>query len=194
MAPDPRPGFCVAGLGNPGGEYSRTRHNVGFFVLDEVAARKEIDIRRQEYLSLTARALLGRTMVLLMEPQTFMNASGRAVAAALDDLGLTPGNLLVVYDDLDLPLGRLRIRRGGGTGGHRGVTSLVSELGTGDFARLRVGIGRPPAGVPVVEHVLSPFGDDEAEAVERAVRLAADAVSAVVEQGIDRAMEAFNGL
>lgn len=193
MAGDPRPGFCVAGLGNPGGEYSRTRHNVGFFVLDEVAARKEIDIRRQEYLSLTARALLGRTMVLLMEPQTFMNASGRAVAAALDDLGLAPGNLLVVYDDLDLPLGRLRLRRDGGTGGHRGVSSLVSELGTGDFARLRVGIGRPPAGVPVVEHVLSPFRDDEAEAVGQAVRLAADAVSAVVEQGIDRAMEAFNG-
>jgi len=192
MPEAPRPQFCVAGLGNPGGEYGPTRHNVGFHVVDEVAARNKIDIRRQEYLSLTARALLGRTMVLLMKPQTFMNGSGRAVAAALDDLGLTSENLLVVYDDLDLPLGRIRIRPGGGAGGHRGVSSLIAELGTSDFARLRVGIGRPADGVAVVDHVLSPFPEVEAPAVAAAVATAADAVAGVVDSGLARSMEVFN--
>lgn len=185
--------LCVAGLGNPGGRYERTRHNVGFLVVDELAARNDTDIRRQEFLSLTARALLGRTMVLLMKPQTFMNASGPAVAAALDDLGLSPGELVVVYDDLDLPLGRIRVRPGGGAGGHRGVTSLIETLGTGDFARVRVGIGRPAPGQAVVDHVLSPFADDEAACVREAVALAADAVACLAADGVVRAMEAFNG-
>lgn len=193
MADGPRPDFCVVGLGNPGGEYERTRHNAGFQVLDRLAARKTIDIRRPEFEALTARAELGRSMVLLVKPQTFMNASGRSAAAALAELGLEPERMLVVYDDLDLPVGRLRLRSEGGAGGHRGVASLIQELGTTVFPRLRVGIGRPAEGSTVLEHVLQPFRADEEAAVDAAIDRAADAVEAVVRDGMVRAMEAFNG-
>lgn len=193
MADGPRPDFCVVGLGNPGGEYERTRHNAGFQVLDRLAARKTIDIRRPEFEALTARAELGRSMVLLVKPQTFMNASGRSAAAALAELGLEPERMLVVYDDLDLPVGRLRLRSEGGAGGHRGVASLLQELGTTVFPRLRVGIGRPAEGSTVLEHVLQPFRADEEAAVDAAIDRAADAVEAVVRDGMVRAMEAFNG-
>jgi peptidyl-tRNA hydrolase, PTH1 family len=187
----PPAGFCVVGLGNPGEEYSRTRHNVGYLVVDELAARTGNDIRRREYLALTSRAMLGRSMVLMMKPQTFMNMSGRAVAAAIEDLG--PGtSLVVVYDDLDLPLGRLRIRPEGGAGGHRGVASITEHIGTGSFARVRVGIGRPPEGREVIDHVLSPFDPAEQETAAAVVRRAADAVECIVASGVTTAMQTFN--
>jgi peptidyl-tRNA hydrolase, PTH1 family len=185
--------FCVVGLGNPGEGYERTRHNVGFLVVDAVAARLGTDIRRLEYQALTAAGFLGRTMVLLMKPQTYMNSSGRSAAAALRDLGISPERLVAVYDDLDLPLGRLRVRGEGGAGGHRGVASLIAELGTETFPRVRVGIGRPPAGCPVIDYVLSPFRDEEREGLERVVRLAADAVETMTNDGVVAAMGAFNG-
>jgi PTH1 family peptidyl-tRNA hydrolase len=193
MAGDLRPGYCVVGLGNPGGEYERTRHNVGFQVVDRVAARIGIDIRRPEFEALTARAMLGRSMVLLVKPQTFMNASGRSAAACLQDLGLDPGRLVAVYDDLDLPLGHLRIRPEGGAGGHRGVASLIHELGTTSFPRVRVGIGRPAEGSTVLAHVLSPFEVAEAEEADRVVDRAADAVACIVSDGVAAAMQAFHG-
>lgn len=132
-------------------------------------------------------------MVLMMKPQTFMNASGRAVAAALQDLGLEPARLIAIYDDLDLPLGRLRIRADGGAGGHRGVESLIEELGTTAFNRVRVGIGRPPEGCGVTEYVLSPFASGDLETAAEAVAQAADAVETIVSGGVIPAMEAFNG-
>jgi len=186
--------FCVVGLGNPGEEYRSTRHNIGFRVVDEVAARLKIDIRRPEFRALTAEGNIGRSMVLLMKPQTFMNASGRSAADALTSLGLSPERLLAVYDDLDLPVGRLRVRSDGGAGGHRGVASLIEHLGTTAFARVRVGIGRPPEGVAVVDYVLSPFDGGQAEDVARAVTRAADAVERIVLDGTTPAMQAFNGL
>lgn len=193
MTAEPRDRFCVIGLGNPGEEYRLTRHNVGFHVVDVLAARIDVDIRRPEYRALTAEGFLGRSMVLLMKPQTYMNASGRSAAEALKNLGLSPERLVVVYDDLDLPTGRLRIRASGGAGGHRGVASIVAEVGTGDFARVRVGVGRPRPGIPVIDHVLSPFEADEGELVCHAVGLAADAVEHVVNEGVRSAMDAFNG-
>ncbi len=194
MAETPRERFCVIGLGNPGEEYRHTRHNVGFQVVDVVAARTGIDIRRPEFQALTARAMLGRSMVLLMKPQTFMNASGRSATAAIQSLGLAPEQLIAIYDDLDLALGRLRVRPDGGDGGHRGVASLIEELGTASFARVRVGIGRPADDVPVINHVLSPFRPDESEQAGQAVTRAADAVERIVADGILPAMQVFNGL
>jgi PTH1 family peptidyl-tRNA hydrolase len=184
--------WVVVGLGNPGEEYGPTRHNVGFHVVDRVAARLDIDIRRTEFRALTARAELGGSMVLLMKPQTFMNLSGRSAATALQDLGLPPERLLAVYDDLDLPLGRLRLRSGGGAGGHRGVASLIDELGTRDFPRVRIGIGRPAEGRAVIEHVLSPFEAAEAGAAREAVERGALAVESIVQGGLVAAMELFN--
>ncbi len=186
------PNWLVIGLGNPGEEYGPTRHNVGFHVVDRVAARLDIDIRRTEFRALTAEAKLGGSMVLLMKPQTFMNLSGRSAADALASLGLPPERLIAVYDDLDLPLGRLRLRTGGGAGGHRGVASLIEHLGTQAFPRVRVGIGRPAEGRAVVDHVLSAFEANEAEAARRAVELGAEAVERIVADGMSPAMEVFN--
>ncbi|MFN2427359.1 MAG: aminoacyl-tRNA hydrolase [Candidatus Binatia bacterium] len=186
-------GFCVVGLGNPGEEYRSTRHNVGFQIVDAVAARWNVDIRRMEFRALTAEGNIGRSMVLLMKPQTFMNASGRAVADALSTLGLPPERVLAIYDDLDLPVGRLRVRSGGGTGGHRGVASMIEHLGTGDFPRLRVGIGRPPEGTAVIDYVLSPFGPEQAEEAAGMILRAADAVECILREGVTPAMQAFNG-
>lgn len=186
-------GVCVVGLGNPGGEYEGTRHNIGFRTVERVAARIGVDIRRPEFEALTARAMLGRSMVLLVKPQTFMNASGRSAAFALQELGLDPRFLVAVYDDLDLPVGRLRIREGGGSGGHRGVASLIDHLGTAAFTRVRIGIGRPADGVTVLEHVLSGFSASQFADVDRAVDRAAEAVQSIVNDGVPAAMEAFNG-
>jgi peptidyl-tRNA hydrolase, PTH1 family len=184
--------WVVVGLGNPGEEYESTRHNVGFRIVDRVAARLSIDIRRMEFRALTAEAKLGGSMVLLMKPQTYMNLSGRSAAAALQSLGLPPERLLAIYDDLDLPLGRLRVRAEGGDGGHRGVASLIEHLETRAFARLRVGIGRPAEGRAVVDHVLSPFDAAEAGDVAAAVERGADAVESIVHAGLLATMETFN--
>ncbi len=185
--------WLVVGLGNPGEEYRATRHNVGFHVVDAIAAKLKIDIRRPEFRALTAEAKLGGSMVLLVKPQTFMNQSGRSAAAALESHGLGPERLLAVYDDLDLPLGRLRVRAEGGTGGHRGIASIIEELGTSAFPRIRVGIGRPAEGREVLDHVLSPFDAAEAEPHAAAVERAACCALRITEHGLVRAMEEFNG-
>ncbi|MFN2375565.1 MAG: aminoacyl-tRNA hydrolase [Candidatus Binatia bacterium] len=198
MAESPREVSCVVGLGNPGEEYRFTRHNIGFQVVDALAARWKVDIRRTEFRALTGEGFLGRSMVLLMKPQTFMNASGRSVADAFASHGLSPDRLIAVYDDLDLPLGRLCVRADGGAGGHRGVASLIEELGTSAFARVRVGIGHPreagqeSSGEKVIDHVLSPFRPAEAEAVVEATGRAADAVESILGVGLARTMETFN--
>jgi PTH1 family peptidyl-tRNA hydrolase len=185
--------WLIIGLGNPGEEYRATRHNVGFHVVDAIAAKLKTDIRRPEFRALTAEAKLGGSMVLLVKPQTFMNQSGRSAAAALESHGLGPERLLAVYDDLDLPLGRLRVRAEGGTGGHRGIASIAQELGTSAFPRIRVGIGRPAEGREVIDHVLSPFDAAETENHSAAVERAACCVERIAEHGLVRAMEEFNG-
>lgn len=189
----PRAEFCVAGLGNPGEEYRWTRHNIGFRVVDALAARWNVDIRRTEFRALTAEGIFDRTMVLLMKPQTYMNASGRSVAPALAHYGVPPERCIAVYDDLDLPLGRLRVRAGGSAGGHRGVASLIQEIGTAGFPRVRVGIGRPAEGEAVIDYVLSGFAADDDEAVAGTIERCADAVECILQRGVPAAMQAFNG-
>ncbi len=184
--------FCVVGLGNPGEEYNGTRHNVGFEVVDMVAARAAIDIRRPEFRALTAAVRICRSMVIVMKPQEYMNCSGRSVADALGALGIPASGLVVVHDDLDLPLGRLRIRVGGGSGGHRGVASVLEEVGDDRFVRVRVGVGRPAPGIPTVEYVLTPFTKAEADEAAQAVSRAADAVTTIVCECPQAAMEKFN--
>ncbi|HYC56421.1 MAG TPA: aminoacyl-tRNA hydrolase [Candidatus Binatia bacterium] len=191
--PEPEPTrVCIVGLGNPGEEYVGTRHNVGFAVVDVLAARFDTHIRRPEFRALTAVLSICRSEVFVMKPQTYMNRSGCAAAEALTALDLRVEQLIAVYDDLDLPLGRLRIRQGGSSGGHRGVASLCAELGSDAFIRLRVGIGRPSAGVPTIQHVLAPFGADEAHAAQKAVDAAAAALQTIVCDGVRAAMETVN--
>lgn len=183
----------VVGLGNPGTRYARNRHNVGFQVVERLAARMGARFARHPGRALVARGTLADVAVVLAKPQTFMNLSGISVAALLHWYHLNAyQDLLVVYDDLDLPPGTIRLRPRGGAGGHKGMGSIIEQLGTQDFCRLRVGIGRPAFGEPH-RYVLQDFTPEEWEIVEAALERAADAVECFVQEGIVAAMNRFNG-
>lgn len=182
---------AVVGLGNPGEEYARTRHNVGFWVVEELARRWGAEFGRERRGSRVARARFEMQPVLLIEPLMFMNCCGDALARLDADLRPTSADLVAVHDDLDLPCGRVSVKKGGGTGGHRGLSSLVS-WGGADFARARLGIGRPPAGQEVATFVLRPFRSEERPLIDRAIVRAADAVEAILANGIERAMNTYN--
>ena len=178
----------IVGLGNPGPQYQRTRHNAGFFVLDELARRHALFFRKGK---LADEAKWDN--VTLLKPTTFMNVSGAAVQGALTRLRLSPTELLIVHDDLDLPFGRLRLKSGGSAGGQRGVTDTIRRIGP-EFTRLKVGISRPPENWKVENWVLSRFGEAEQPLLNTVVGAAADAVELLLEEGQEAAMGRYNGL
>jgi len=183
----------VVGLGNPGRRYCNTRHNVGFAVVERLAEQCGRRFRRKwGTQSLVAAVVLEGKRVWLCKPTCFMNRSGAAVRALLRKAGAGSDGLVVVVDDVDLPLGRVRVRPRGGSGGHNGLKSVIAELGTEDFIRVRVGIGRPPAGGDMVEYVLSDFRPEERKRVDEAVALAAEAVKRIVAEGVESAMNYIN--
>lgn len=182
----------IIGLGNPGRKYERTRHNIGFQTADELARQTGGAINQEKHHALLAKARFGDAAVVLAKPQTYMNESGRAAAAILRDAYAAPGDVIVVHDELDLPLGTIRVKTGGGHGGHNGLRSLIEHLGSADFVRVRVGIGRPPAGMEAADYVLAPFSAEERTAAEEAVTRAADAVRMIVVDGVTKAMNAVN--
>ncbi len=185
---------AVAGLGNPGPKYSLTRHNVGFMVVDAVARAHGLEFSSSKFDAHVASGnILGRR-VSLLKPQTYMNRSGRAVQPFLAYYRLLPSRLLVVHDDLDMEMGRLKFYRGGGGGGHNGIRSIIETLGTREFPRLKVGIGRPPRGFPVDKYVLSSFPLDDMPLLEQVIAAAAEGVEIFLEKGLDTAMNRFNGL
>jgi len=183
--------LLVAGLGNPGREYERTRHNVGWLVLDELA-RRHGGSWRSKFSGSLAEVRLGDARLALLKPETYMNESGRSVGAAARFFKVEPEQLFVVHDDVDLEPGRLQARDGGGLAGHNGLRSLAQHLGSQDFLRLRIGVGRPGRGDQrsVSDWVLSPFAPEED--VEALVVRAADAVEAVAAEGLDRTQARFN--
>lgn len=183
----------VVGLGNPGKRYRSTPHSVGFEVVDELAARLGCRLRRSwRFRAKVGRTNLGSEELLLAEPQTFMNESGLPVSALWRYYRLLSGNLIIAVDDVDLEVGTIRIRPGGGHGGHKGLMSIVERVGTDEFPRVRIGVGRSARGRDLVEHVLSPFPVGERAVVDEVVKLAADAVACIVEHGVDRAMNEYN--
>ncbi len=177
------------GLGNPGPPYQFTRHNFGFLVLEYWAKEKGLSFRKAPFAA--EWAFLGREIALL-KPLTFMNLSGTAVACCLQELGLPQERLLLIHDDLDLPLGRIRFAPKGGSGGHRGVQSVIDALGTKDFPRLRLGIGRPPQGVSVRDFVLSPFTEEEWPLVKKVIFWASSGLETLRTQGLQKTMSLFN--
>jgi PTH1 family peptidyl-tRNA hydrolase len=182
----------IVGLGNPGDAYTDTRHNTGFAVVDRVLERlkQPTPWRVQNDAAVAPVAVAGRP-IWLAKPRTYMNASGPAVHGLLIAAEARPDELLVVYDCLDLPLGRLRLRPGGGSGGHRGIASIIDALGSNAFPRLRLGIGRQP-NMPVVEYVLSGWSEGEKQVIDRAIGAAADAVLLAVQTGVAKAMNRYN--
>jgi len=182
----------IVGLGNPGRSYHGTRHNVGFAVADEVARRLEAGFEHGRANALTARAGTGAAARLVVKPLTMMNLSGEAVAGLAHFYKVDPSDIIVVADDVNLPLGRLRIRESGSAGGHNGFRSIISCLGSEAFPRLRVGVGRGDPRRDLADHVLARFDPDESVEVERAIARAADAVDLFLAEGIKAAMNRFN--
>ncbi len=181
----------IIGLGNPGARYAHSRHNVGFMVADRFARAHALDFARRRFNARLAEGVLAGARVIVAKPQTFMNSSGIAVARLCAFYKIAPADLLVIYDDLDLPLGKIRLRPKGSAGGHHGMESILAHLGSSDFPRLRVGIGRPNPDADI-DHVLGAFTDDERAVMEETLTRAAAAVEVWVQEGLEAAMNQFN--
>ncbi len=188
----PEGSWLVLGLGNPGDDYESSRHNAGATAVEILAERLRVRLGRFAGPARVAMATLAENSVVLARSKTYMNDSGIAAARLVASLGLDPNHLIVVCDDLDLPMGRLRIRARGSSGGHNGLRSIEASLRSREFIRVRIGIGRPPGGVDAIEHVLGQLQGDQREQLRRACARAADAVSAVVAEGIEKAMTEYN--
>lgn len=182
----------ICGLGNPGVDYAETRHNAGYMVVERLRGACGGSWRRFDSLAQVCSVEIGGVPVLLVQPLTYMNSSGRALQPLVRRWGIPPESLLVVSDDLDLPLGAIRLRPGGSSGGHRGIQSVIECLGTQQFPRLRIGIGRPPEGVDAADYVLSPFSPEEKGRLEEILELAAEAAACWAVEGIEAAMSRYN--
>lgn len=190
--------WLIAGLGNPGRKYERNRHNIGFRVVDELVRRHDLGPLREKFGGLAASGLIAGQRTAVLKPMEFMNTSGYAVQRAAQFHGVQPVELVVVHDEIDLPMARLRLKAGGGHGGHNGVRSIAEQTGATDFLRVRVGVGRPagaagPAGGKVSGFVLGDFPAEAEREVAELVGRAADAVEAILQRGIRAAMNDFNG-
>jgi PTH1 family peptidyl-tRNA hydrolase len=185
--------YLIIGLGNPGREYRQTRHNVGFILLDRLTTRLKVRFTRMQSKALVASANFEERKIILAKPQTFMNLSGQSVQGLLHFYKLPLENLLIAHDDLDLPLGTIRIRPDGRSAGQKGMTSTIDRLGTDEFPRLRLGIGRPPGQMQAPDYVLQDFSDDEMVVISETLNRAVEASLTWVTQGLDAAMNKFNG-
>ncbi len=186
------PVHLIVGLGNPGAEHRHNRHNVGFMVLDRLAERLGVKFQRLEFKALTTKGVYQGRTVLLAKPQTYMNLSGQAVGSLVRYYKVPLTHLLVVYDDVDLPLGTLRLRPGGGSAGQKGMLSIIERLGTQQFPRLRFGIGRPPGRMDAAAYVLQDFSPAEGQIVQPALERAVEAVLTFVSAGLEAAMNRYN--
>ncbi|MFQ3628035.1 MAG: aminoacyl-tRNA hydrolase [Cyanobacteriota bacterium] len=195
IAPTPQ---LIVGLGNPGAKYDRTRHNVGFMLLDELARSWQINLADYKKFQGIFGEGIGphHDKIRLLKPQTYMNLSGQSIRAVVDWYKLAPESVLVVYDDMDLPLGRLRLRLSGSAGGHNGMKSTISHLGTQNFPRLRIGIGKPKTLAPedkdTVSHVLGQFSKAETEVLNEVLRLCEEAIALSLKQSTEKAMSLYN--
>ena len=185
--------WLVVGLGNPGTQYESTRHNMGFLAVDKLAQEENFRFSKLRFKAWTAEWKLGENKVLVMKPQTYMNLSGEAVGAAARFYKIPPEHILVVSDDIDLPVGKLRLRAFGSAGGHNGLKNIIQQLGTDQFPRLRVGVGeKPHPDYDLADWVLGRFTGEDKKAIDASVRRAADAVECILKDGLDRAMNKFN--
>lgn len=186
--------YLLIGLGNPGREYKDNRHNIGFMLVDRMAVRLDARGMKLQSKAIVTSGNYEDRKIILAKPQTYMNLSGQSVQGLLHFYKIPPENLIVAHDDLDLPLGTIRIRPGGGAGGQRGMASTIEYLGTKDFPRLRLGIGRPPGRMAPADYVLQDFSRADLLTVSETLERAADAVQTFVTAGLNKAMNQFNGI
>jgi len=182
--------WLIAGLGNPGSRYEKTRHNAGFLVLEELVERLQLEFKEKEDFKIS-KGSLGDEKIILVEPLTFMNRSGVAVRKIMQKSNVSPERLIVIHDDLDLECGNLKIRKKGSSGGHKGIESIIQNIGTREFIRVKIGIGRDPF-VPTEKYVLSRFRKDEMPVIKETIAKAAESVHSIIIEGVERAMNRFN--
>lgn len=184
--------YIIIGLGNPSKEYDRTRHNAGFSVIDVLAERYRIGVTEKKHKALYGKGMIEGRKVILAKPQTFMNLSGESVRLLMDYYKISPEELIIIYDDISLEPGQLRIRQKGSAGGHNGIKNIIAHLGNQEFARIKVGVGAKPRGMDLAAYVLGRFPKDEQELMNQAFDEAARAAAAIMTDGIDAAMNHFN--
>lgn len=182
----------IAGLGNPGAEYAHTKHNVGFMLVDALADHLNAPAWKEDFFSAMTEVRIGGEKVFLVKPLTYMNNSGEAIGPMLSYYKMETDDLTVVHDDMDIPAGMVRIRKKGSSGGHNGIKSVIAHVGGEDFARVRIGIGRPPAGWTVINHVLAPFSSEDVPKIREAINYLLPAVECIVTDGVDLAMNRYN--
>jgi PTH1 family peptidyl-tRNA hydrolase len=188
----------IVGLGNPGFLYARNRHNIGFMCVSHLAKVCKIEFDRKQGHARTGIGNIRHHKVVLARPQTYMNASGESVSALMKRLDVAPSDLIVIHDDLDLPVGKIRLRLGGSSGGHKGINSIIANIGTPDFYRVRVGIGRPEEDKPsakedaVIGYVLSDFTAEEKKIIDETIPIVTEAISLLLSKGITEAMNKYN--
>ena len=190
---DDRVMYIIAGLGNPTREYEKTRHNVGFEVIDVLADMLGTTVEEKKFKGLYGRGIIGGEKVLLLKPQTFMNLSGESVKAAADFYKVDHEHIIIIYDDISLDVGQLRIRKKGSAGGHNGIKNIIAHLGTQEFSRIRVGVGDKPKKMDLADYVLSRFSKEDRVLMEDACKDASKAVNVMITESEDAAMNQFNG-
>lgn len=182
--------FLIAGLGNPGVQYEKTRHNVGFDTVDIISEECGIPITKEKFKGICGEGTISGEKVLLLKPLTYMNLSGEAVKSACDFYKIKPENVIVIYDDISLDIGRMRIRRQGSSGGHNGIKSIICSLGTDAFPRIKIGVGKPET--DLIHHVLGRFSHEDRRILEEVMKAAAAATAVIIKHGIEEAMSRFN--
>jgi len=185
--------YIIAGLGNPGKQYEGSRHNVGFMTLDALADRYHIEIKEKAHKALIGKGIIEGQKVLLVKPQTFMNLSGESIRSVMDYYKAEPEEFIVIYDDISLEPGNIRIRKKGSAGGHNGIKNIIAHLGTQEFPRIRIGVGAKPERMDLADYVLGHFSKGENEQMETAFQDGASAAVSMMTEGIDAAMNHFNG-
>ncbi|MEG1002459.1 MAG: aminoacyl-tRNA hydrolase [Clostridium sp.] len=183
--------FLIVGLGNPEEKYNNTRHNIGFEAIDYIASKYNIDINRKKFKGICGEGFIGTEKVILIKPTTYMNLSGECLREVLDFYKLTNEDILVIYDDISLDVGRLRIRPKGSAGGHNGIKSIISHLGTDEFARIKIGVGQPKG--DLVNHVLGKFSKEENEILEESLEATNLATNEIIKEDTKSAMNKYNG-
>ena len=184
--------YLIVGLGNPGRQYQANRHNIGFMLLNQLAERLDTSFSRLESKALVTKKKHNNQNIILAKPQTYMNLSGQSVASLIKFYKIPLENLMVVYDDVDLPFGRIRIRPSGGSGGHKGITSIIERLGTKDFPRMRLGVGRPPGTKGAASYVLKDFSGEDAEFLPHVLERAGEAIITFITEDLETAMNRYN--
>ena len=185
--------YVIAGLGNPGREYEGTRHNVGFMTLDALADKYNIDVREKAFKGLIGKGMIEGNKVILVKPQTYMNLSGECIRQVMDYYKVDPSEFIVIYDDISLVPGGIRIRKKGSAGGHNGIKNIIAHLGTQEFPRVRIGVGEKPARMDLADYVLGHFDREEQALMKQVSEEVCEAVQMILEKGPDAAMNVYNG-